>query len=163
MTLDAVLRWNDESTTESQFRIYRSQAVNPTWKADFSQLDTVSADTESYTDTDIPKVQNLTYGVVAVSLAGESDPTISDTLDTTDQTLSASVRDRAVVSASITRSRSLEVSISDSVSVSASLSTFPLVSNFTQAVDDEVDIEFQSADEVEFGNVNNEVEFNNGR
>jgi len=69
------LSWTDNSDNENEFRVYRTTKVAPTFPDDYTQIDTVGADTTSYTDTNAPNGESVDYAVTAANDDGESDPT----------------------------------------------------------------------------------------
>jgi subtilisin family serine protease len=66
------LTWIDNSTNESGFRIYRRQQAGKKWSS-WSLLQTVAAQTTSYTDGSLGK-GTYQYYVTAYNVAGESAP-----------------------------------------------------------------------------------------
>ena len=71
---DVALSWTDQATDEDEYRVYRTRVATPTFPSDYTQLATLPADTESYTDADAPEDATLTYAVTAANADGESDP-----------------------------------------------------------------------------------------
>lgn len=72
---DIALSWTDNSDNEGAFNIYRSTTASPSFPGDYSQIDSVGANTTSYTDTGV-SAGDLSYAVTASNAAGESDPTV---------------------------------------------------------------------------------------
>ncbi len=68
------LSWGDNSDNEDGFRIYRAQASGSSL-SDYSQIDTVGANTTSYSDAGLEDGERYFYRVTAYNAGGESDPT----------------------------------------------------------------------------------------
>jgi hypothetical protein len=65
------LSWTDNSSDENEFRIYRATSSGST-TADYTQIDTVSANTTTYADTSV-STRDYFYRVTAANSFGESD------------------------------------------------------------------------------------------
>jgi hypothetical protein len=65
-----VLNWIDASNTETGFRIERRPSGTANWTA----LETVGANTQSYNDLSVDPGTTYDYRVIAVGPSGESDP-----------------------------------------------------------------------------------------
>lgn len=107
------LSWTDNSDNENGFRVYRSTTLSPTFPDDYSQIDSLAADTTTYDDTSPPEDTDLTYAVTAFNDAGESDASVSSTFviqsnslasspTETDAPTSVAVRAPNVISGTVT-------------------------------------------------------------
>ena len=74
------LSWRDNFADEDGFNIYRSTASSPSYPGDYTQIDSVAADVESYTDSGLTNGTTYTYVVTATDSDGfgESEPSNSD-------------------------------------------------------------------------------------
>ena len=64
------LTWNDNSSTESSFRVERSADG-----VSFNEIGSTGADVTSYSDTGLPAVTTFSYRVLASNTSGASSPT----------------------------------------------------------------------------------------
>jgi len=93
MAVDVALSWNLSPTTASEVdgqRVYRSTTPSPTFPDDYSQIDSLAADTTTYDDTTPPEDTDLTYAVTAFNDVGESDASVSSTFVIQSNTLASS-------------------------------------------------------------------------
>lgn len=70
------LSWTDNSTTESQFNIYWSVEVDPTFPDDYFLTDIAAENATSYSDTNPPYETVVWYAVTASSSDGQSTETV---------------------------------------------------------------------------------------
>lgn len=68
------LSWDDNSSIEDGFKVYRSKTENPSFPSDYTEIADLGADTTTYTDTTAPLTKNY-YAVVATNQTAETDPT----------------------------------------------------------------------------------------
>lgn len=69
---DISLSWTDNSNSEDGCRIYRAQTSGSA-TTDYTQINTVGANTSSYTDTALEDGERYYYRVTAYNAGGESD------------------------------------------------------------------------------------------
>ena len=70
-TPDVSLSWSDNATTENEYRVYRATSPGDTL-ADYTQIDTLAADTTTYTDTTVSVGTRYYYRVSAANSRGET-------------------------------------------------------------------------------------------
>jgi len=71
---DISLSWQDNSSGEDGFNIYKSTTSSPTFPNDYTQIDQVGSNTTSYTDIGVDTETLTSYAVTAFNAVGESDP-----------------------------------------------------------------------------------------
>jgi hypothetical protein len=105
---DVSLSWTDNSTTEDEFRVYRTSVGTPSFPADYSQIAAVGQNVTSYTDVSPPADSSLTYAVTAANSYGESSETsaaittpVLGTVEWTPATGAASIEEPAAGGADI--------------------------------------------------------------
>lgn len=111
------LAWTDNSSSEDGFYIYRTTTSSPTFPDDYTQIDSVGADVTSYTDSNSPDDETVTYAVTAYNSDGESSETTGSI--GTPVTGSASLAGSATVSAVGTETTVKTASLSASASMTA--------------------------------------------
>ena len=107
------LTWADTASSEDGFRVYRSTTAAPSFPGDYTQIGSLAADTTTYTDSNAPVEQTVTYAVTTYNAAGESPPTTAsvNTLPKRNAVVSAS--DTGVAATTSAQARVMSTSASD--------------------------------------------------
>jgi len=115
------LTWTDTASSEDGFRVYRSTTATPSFPGDYTQIDSLAADTTSYTDEFVPEKSSVTYAVSAYNDVGESSSTTTRELDLVPQTLKSLFTDTDSISVSVGKQRELTSIPSDTELVTLSI------------------------------------------
>jgi len=74
------LQWTDNSSIETNFKVYRSESPSPDFPSNFSEIGEVGENSTSFEDVNAESGKTYTYAVVASNEGGISSPSISNSL-----------------------------------------------------------------------------------